>query len=532
MRVIGITGPTGAGKTTVLQALESLGGVLIDADAVYHDLTRSSQAMQAELIARFGPVYDGNELDRKKLGAVVFQDENALADLNRITHKYIARETQRRIEAAKAAGATAVGIDAIGLLESQLVDFCDCTLAVTAPEELRVKRIMARDGISEDYARLRVSAQKPSAWFQAHCDYTIESTEADTVETTGARAKALFEKILEVNQTMEENKKTPAQQKRDALFFSPTNGYDRLADGEEQAISPKARFYKLYSELDETEFESFLDENPDIKEQGYEGFEFDFIDDATTKGYDTGLKTRQGDPVLALDVKHGILIVEQTGEDALGLEYAGKLALCKKPENVYVGTCEGLGDYGSYVSEIVSRYDAVLGINASGFADYEGNGTGGLPYGFLKSEGTEIQGAVGNGWKIIGFDESNHLQVGEFSDTSGLRDAVEFHPALIINGQNLVAGTGLNDQQPRTAIGQAKDGTVLMLVIDGRQFHSFGISIERCGEIMGEYGAYQASMLDGGSSSVMVYKGREITSPTTLSQNEEGRTLPDAFLVK
>ena len=127
MRVIGITGPTGAGKTTVLQALESLGGVLIDADAVYHDLTRSSQAMQAELIARFGPVYDGSELDRKKLGAVVFQDEKALADLNRITHKYIARETQRRIEAAKAAGATAVGIDAIGLLESQLVDFCDCT---------------------------------------------------------------------------------------------------------------------------------------------------------------------------------------------------------------------------------------------------------------------------------------------------------------------------------------------------------------------------------------------------------------------
>ena len=116
--------------------------------------------------------------------------------------------------------------------------------------------------------------------------------------------------------------------------------------------------------------------------------------------------------------------------------------------------------------------------------------------------------------------------------TSSLRDAVEFHPALIINGENLVAGTGLNEQQPRTAIGQAKDGTVIMMVIDGRQMHSFGISIERCGEIMEQYGAYQASMLDGGSSSVMVYRGREITSPTTLSQNEEGRYLPDAFLVK
>ena len=114
-------------------------------------------------------------------------------------------------------------------------------------------------------------------------------------------------------------------------------------DGEAQAISPKAKFYKLYSELDETAFESFLEDNPDIKSQGYEAFDFDFIGDPTKKGYDTGLKTKQGDPVLALDVKRGIMIVEQTGEDALGLEYAGKLALCKKPENVYVGTCEGAG---------------------------------------------------------------------------------------------------------------------------------------------------------------------------------------------
>ena len=175
--------------------MESLGGVLIDADAVYHDLTRSSQAMQAELVARFGPVYDGNELDRKKLGAVVFQDENALADLNRITHKYIARETQRRIEAAKAAGATAVGIDAIGLLESQLVDFCDCTLAVTAPEELRVKRIMARDGISEDYARLRVSAQKPSAWFQ--CGKVILVVLISLVVIFKSQLTSLVETIFE-----------------------------------------------------------------------------------------------------------------------------------------------------------------------------------------------------------------------------------------------------------------------------------------------------------------------------------------------
>ncbi|MGI6181179.1 MAG: phosphodiester glycosidase family protein [Agathobaculum sp.] len=296
--------------------------------------------------------------------------------------------------------------------------------------------------------------------------------------------------------------------------------------------TPKEEFYKTFSELDRDSFEAFLEQNPEYIADGYENINIDLIGEATKRDYQTGIKTVQGDTVLAVNAEYGILIAELRGEDSLGMEYAGKLALCKKPERVIVGTCAGLFSYGSFVMDMVRDYDAMLGINASGFADYEGNGTGGLPYGFLKSEGKQLQGAVGNGWKIIGFDEEDHLQVGAFSDTSHLRDAVEFHPALIINGENMVAGTGMNEQQPRTAIGQAKDKTVIMLVVDGRQFHSFGISIERCGEIMESYGAYQASMLDGGSSSVMVYNGREITSPTTLSQNAEGRTLPDAFLVR
>ena len=301
---------------------------------------------------------------------------------------------------------------------------------------------------------------------------------------------------------------------------------------EEQASTPEERFYQTFSELDRDSFEAFLRDNPEYIADGYENININLIKDPEDKNYDTGIKTKQGDTVLAVNAEHGILIAEIVGEDSLGMEYDGKVALCKQPENIIVGTCRGLYEYGSYVSEMVSDYNAILGINASGFDDYEGNGTGGLPYGFLKSEGKTLQPAVGDTWKIIGFDEDDHLQIGAFSDTSNLRDAVEFHPALIINGENLVAGSGLNDQQPRTAIGQAQDGTVIMLVIDGRQLHSFGISIERCGEIMERYGAYQASMLDGGSSSVMVYDGREITSPTTLSQNPEGRYLPDAFLVR
>lgn len=307
---------------------------------------------------------------------------------------------------------------------------------------------------------------------------------------------------------------------------------DSTEEEETVPLTAEEQFYQTFSELDRDSFEQFLRDNPEYIANGYDHIDIDLIGDAEDKNYNTGIKTTQGDTVLAINAEHGILIAEIVGEDSLGMEYAGKIALCKKPENIIVGTCEGLFEYGSYVSEMVSRYDAILGINASGFADYEGNGTGGLPYGFLKSEGETLQTAVGGTWKIIGFDEENHLQIGAFSDTSNLRDAVEFHPALIINGENLVAGSGLSDQQPRTAIGQAEDGTVMMLVVDGRQLHSFGISIERCGEIVESYGAYQASMLDGGSSSVMVYKGREITSPTTLSKNPEGRYLPDAFLVK
>lgn len=197
MKVIGITGPTGAGKTTALNALTSLGGCIIDADAVYHDLTVSSAEMRAELTARFGDVYQDNVLDRKKLGVIVFQDKKALEDLNTITHKYVDRETGRRIEEARAQGRPAAAIDAIALLESTLVNYCDCTVAVTAPEDLRVRRIMNREGISEEYARMRVNAQKPSDWFRDHCDYNLHNTEADTVETFSLRAVALFRQILE-----------------------------------------------------------------------------------------------------------------------------------------------------------------------------------------------------------------------------------------------------------------------------------------------------------------------------------------------
>ena len=149
---------------------------------------------------------------------------------------------------------------------------------------------------------------------------------------------------------------------------------------EDTAETPKDKFYAMFSELDESEFERFLADNPEYLENGYDEINIDLIGEPSQTHYDTGLKTKQGDTVLAVNAAHGILIIEQTGEDTLGMEYAGKIALCKKPENIYVGTSEGLGDYGSFVSDMVRDYDAILGINASGFADFDGNGTGGPGY--------------------------------------------------------------------------------------------------------------------------------------------------------
>ena len=103
MKVIGITGPTGAGKTTALREIEKLGGCVLDADAVYHQLLEHDPALQGELEARFGPLRDkAGQIDRKKLGNVVFRDPAALADLNAIAHRYVGRELDRRLAEAEA----------------------------------------------------------------------------------------------------------------------------------------------------------------------------------------------------------------------------------------------------------------------------------------------------------------------------------------------------------------------------------------------------------------------------------------------
>jgi dephospho-CoA kinase len=111
------------------------------------------------------------QLNRKKLGAIVFSDGQALLDLNAITHAAVKQEVLRRLET----GPKLAAIDAIGLFEGHLAELCDVTVAVTAPVEDRVKRLMNRDGISEEYARSRIAAQHDDRWFRDRCGFILEN---------------------------------------------------------------------------------------------------------------------------------------------------------------------------------------------------------------------------------------------------------------------------------------------------------------------------------------------------------------------
>lgn len=195
--IIGLTGPTGAGKTTVLHVLEGMGAAVLDADAIYHDLTVSSQPMRQALQERFGPdIYDDQGgLLRKQLGAKVFGDPQALEDLNAITHRYIQLEIQKRLDQAQAEGKQVAVVDAIALIESGVADICHITVAVVAKAETRIGRIMARDGIDEVYARQRVEAQKPAEFFESHCQYTLHN-DGDDPGQLEKQATALFAHIL------------------------------------------------------------------------------------------------------------------------------------------------------------------------------------------------------------------------------------------------------------------------------------------------------------------------------------------------
>lgn len=179
MKVIGLTGGTGSGKSVVSKSLAEAGAVIVDADQIAHEIILKGKPAYQEIIAYYGSGIldeDGNII-RKKLGEIVFNDGEKLAFLNQCTHKYICAEVDRQIAAAKEAGtAIAIVLDAPLLLEAGLEQVCDWVWVVYADPEVRAQRVMARDGVTYELAKARIANQKSWEEYKQAADTVIDNS--------------------------------------------------------------------------------------------------------------------------------------------------------------------------------------------------------------------------------------------------------------------------------------------------------------------------------------------------------------------
>ena len=239
------------------------------------------------------------------------------------------------------------------------------------------------------------------------------------------------------------------------------------------------------------------------------------------------LYTRQGDQVLAIDAANGILVVRIRGE-----LFRGVLILGKYPERLSCAAAENWGVEGQKAGDIAAANGALVAMTASGFSDSAPEGT--AQTGASMCSGRIYGEHLKPGYKRIELRSDDRLYVVDAPADfhPDCTDATEWTPALIVDGQTVVTKEDhYNARNPRCCLGQAADGTVLMLCIEGRYFDSLGATAPECAEILARYGAWQAMNLDGGTSAICWYDGAYITRCSDPDR-PEGRPLPNVWIYK
>ncbi len=170
--VLGVTGGSGCGKSVFCRELAKFGAFLVDADQVARWVVEPQRPALSEIVHAFGEEFlqKNGELDRKRLGALVFSNPQKLHILNQITHKYIIEEIKKQLSERKSQFSI---VDAAVLFESGLSALCDRTLCVLAEPAVRKQRIMQRDGLTEESAMARICAQQPDSFYLERADDVI-----------------------------------------------------------------------------------------------------------------------------------------------------------------------------------------------------------------------------------------------------------------------------------------------------------------------------------------------------------------------
>ena len=285
-------------------------------------------------------------------------------------------------------------------------------------------------------------------------------------------------------------------------------------------------FYAQFYQLNRQSMEDYIALHPETLDQGWQGID---IDVAGLEDSGTELYTSQGDQVLALDAQNGILLIRIYLEEN-GYSSRGVLAICKDTSALRLCGASTLPDAGETVGEICEENGGLLAMTGSAFLD-DGISDGGQLSGLAVCGGTvmgERLGEAGDKRLELRTDDRMYIVDSGTDLDSDTRDACEFRPALIVDGEN-VADSTWNSPNPRAALGQSDRLETMMLVVEGRLLDSPGCGVGVVADKLEEYGCVQALNLDGGTSAVMFYKGKVVTRCSN-TELPEGRNMPTAWV--
>ena len=380
-----------------------------------------------------------------------------------------------------------------------------------------------------------------SYWRTAYIN-TALSTMRHRWLATALLPKDVVQQVIDRNTAVaaEASGKTSSWQKDDTVKPNKVRDLDveieqekELTEEEKQALLRES-FYELYWELDQDSMEAYLAEHPDTLANGWNNI---YINEAGLDDSGTSIRTVFDEQVLAIDSANGVLLIRVQGDG-----YRGVLAVGKNPEQLSMEWSVGIGRYGQNVGDIAERTGGLIAMTGSGFIDEDamgnqGNGNGGILAGYAMCNGVEAQGRPSRNvdWHSfvrLELHEDNLMYIRSIDDpvSEDCTDAVEFEPAMIVDGEVLVSNWWV-EINPRTAIGQSDKYEVLMLAIEGRNPAAgiLGTDINVCAQLLKQHNCQQAIALDGGASTIMWYDGEYITRCGNLSLTK-GRTLPNAFV--